>query len=100
MDFDIYAAFALSREEHVELDCGVGEDVERTAANQVEHETMRAAKELEQLEKAKATQEFMAGTAAQLMEHRPPPQVKRVEYHVSRVGPLDRAGLLTKYAQF
>ena len=75
MDFDSYAAFfALSPEGQAEVARREREDAERNAANQAEAEAVRVAKELEQVEKAKATQELMAATAAKLREHRRPQQ--------------------------
>ena len=61
------------------------EDAERTAATQAQAEATRVANEMEQLAKAKAMQEMMAATAAQLKEHRRPQRGERVEYQVSRV---------------
>ena len=56
------------------------EDVERIAPKQGETEAVRIAKELEQLEKAKATQYLMAATAAQRHdEHRRSQQGERIE---------------------
>ena len=87
MDFETNAAFfALSPEKQAEVARRVREDAERSAAKQAEVEAERVAKESERLEKAKATQELMAATAAKLKEHRRPQQGERVEYQVLRVG--------------
>ena len=60
-------------------------DVERIAVKQAEAETMHVAKQVERLEKVKATQALMATTAAQLKEQGRPQQVERVEYQVLRL---------------
>ena len=87
MDFNSYAAFfAVSPAGQAELDRRVGEDAERNAAKKAEAEAARVAKELEQLNKANATQELMAATAAQLKEQRRPEQGERGEYQVFRIG--------------
>ena len=86
MDFERYAAlFALSPEVQAEVARRLGEDAERNLAKQ-EAEALRVAKEVDQLEKAKATQELMAATAANLKEQRRPQQGEPVEYQVLRIG--------------
>ena len=86
MDFDSNAEFfLLSRAGQAEMGRRVREDAERNAAKQAESEALRVAKELEQLEKAKATQELLAATAANKKEQRRPQQCERVKYQVLRV---------------
>ena len=56
------------------------------AAKKAEVEDIRAAKEQEQLEKAKATRELMGEFAAKLKEQRRPQKGEHVEYQVLRLG--------------
>ena len=70
MDIDSNAAFfATSSEKQAEVAGRVGHDAERNAAKQAEAQPMRVVKELEKEEKANATQELLAATAAKLKEH-------------------------------
>ena len=86
-DYHSYAAhFALTLEAQEELDRPMRADLERIEENKAEIEAAREAKEVEQQEKAKATQELMAAIAANLKEHRRPQQGGRVEYLLLRVG--------------
>ena len=88
-DFRSYAAhFALTPGRQAEVDRRMREDVQRIAAKQAEAEieSESVATELEQQEKAKATQELMAAIAEKLKEHRRPQQGERVEYQVLRIG--------------
>ena len=66
------AFYALTPEGQAQVARRVREEAERNAAKQAEAEALTVAKELEQLEIAKATQELMAATAAKLKEHRRP----------------------------
>ena len=86
-DFDNYAAFfPLSPEGQAEVSRRVREDAERNVDKQEEAEALRVAKEVEQLEKAKATQELRAATTAKLKQHRLRQQGERLEYQVLRIG--------------
>lgn len=86
MDFETYAAFfAFTTEKQAEFARRVREDAERNAAKQSEAQVARVAKELEQDEKPKATQESATATAAKFNEYRRPQQGKRVEYQVLRI---------------
>ena len=62
-----------------------GENAEHNAAMQAEVEAVREAEELERFERAKATHQLMAATAAMLKEHGRPQQGELVEYQVLRV---------------
>ena len=88
-DFRCYAApFALTSGRQAQVDRRRRQDVERIAAKQAEAkiEAERVAKELEQQEKAKATQELMVSIAAKLKKQGCTQQGERVECQVLPVG--------------
>ena len=73
MDFYSYAAFfPLSPEGRAEVARRVREEAERNVDKQEEAEALRVAKEVVQLENAKATEELRAATTVMLKQHRLP----------------------------
>ena len=73
MDFDRYAAFfPLSPEGQAEVTRRVREDAKRNVDKHEDAEALRVAKEVVQLENAKATEELRAATTVMLKQHRLP----------------------------